>query len=221
MKIRFRHLIFIAMGFYSLTLLTIEANTSQDYVRQYFTDISGNVRFYAVNTTLSAFLLWSTALLFACSLAVVRGMGDNQKEKLFFISQMIIFFYMGMDDRFQIHDDPILMETIGPQKGNFTLIAVGIMEIFFLVKYGQILTQKWVIQRPLLLASIFFLIMFIIDVTEPKNMPLRLSFEDLFKTWANFFFFLFAWGIFLEKLDSLKAYYSNIAENKEKYLVPK
>ena len=44
-------------------LVAIELQTSQDYVRQYFTDIRGDVFLYAVNTTLSTFLLAATALL--------------------------------------------------------------------------------------------------------------------------------------------------------------
>ena len=54
---------------YSLALVGIEWCTSQDYVRNFVCDIDGPVPFYAVNTTLSVFLLWATALLFAICLA--------------------------------------------------------------------------------------------------------------------------------------------------------
>ena len=60
-------LLTLVMG-YTAVLLSLEYRFGQEYVLHYFTDILGPVRFYAVNTTLSAFLLWTIALIFlACS----------------------------------------------------------------------------------------------------------------------------------------------------------
>ena len=61
---RSRLLLFILLAVYSVVLIVIEWQTSQPYVRQFFTDIKGDVFFYAINTTFSVFLLWATALLF-------------------------------------------------------------------------------------------------------------------------------------------------------------
>ena len=58
---------------YTGALLSIEYRFGQDYVRNYFTDIKGPVRFYAVNTTLSAFLLWAIALLFFLCLRLAKA----------------------------------------------------------------------------------------------------------------------------------------------------
>jgi hypothetical protein len=204
MNKQFRNLIFLTLGIYSIVLLAVEANTSQDYVRQYFTDITGDVRFYAVNTTLSSFLLFATSLIFAICLTFIRREPNNQREYTFYISQIAVFFYLGFDDRFQIHDDLFLMEFLGHKVTHSFLLAVGMAEIYFLWFYGRLLEQKWDVQRPLLIGVILFGLMFLVDVFEPPKMPLRLSIEDLLKTWANVFFFLFAWAIFTQKLVILK-----------------
>ncbi|MCP4210963.1 MAG: hypothetical protein GY764_05730, partial [Halieaceae bacterium] len=52
---------------YSLVMLAIEANTSQAFVRNYFSDIEGEAPFYGINTSISVFFLWATALLFVIS----------------------------------------------------------------------------------------------------------------------------------------------------------
>ena len=54
----------LVLVIYSVVLLAIEWNHSQEFVRNYFTDIVGPDRFYAINTTLCVFLLGGTALLF-------------------------------------------------------------------------------------------------------------------------------------------------------------
>ena len=42
-------------------------------------------------------------------------------------------------------------------------------------------------------ASVLFGVMMFADACLPHDMAMRLSIEDLAKTWATFFFFLFAW----------------------------
>ena len=67
---------------YTAALLSIEYRFGQAYVRNYFTDITGPVRFYAVNTTFSAFLLWAIALIFfACMLLAEAD--ETQTPSLF------------------------------------------------------------------------------------------------------------------------------------------
>ena len=88
------------MVVYSLVLVTIELETSQAHVRHYFTDIEGPVRLYAINTTLSTFLLWASALIFCVVLRMIGGAPGHHKERLFCISQVVVFGYLGADDRF-------------------------------------------------------------------------------------------------------------------------
>ncbi len=77
------------LAVYSVVLIGVELNTSQDYVRNFFTDIDGPVPFYAVNTTLSVFFLWATALVFAICVACTHGLPDMDRIHWFFISQVL------------------------------------------------------------------------------------------------------------------------------------
>jgi hypothetical protein len=184
---------------YSLTLIITQVNTSEDYVRQYFTDIKGDVAFYAVNTSISAFLLAATGLVFVLCIPIM-----NEKtlasERIFIYTQIFVFFYLAIDDRFQIHDAKGL-----PFRGEYLFLLVGFIEGVVLLFYAKILEQDWKIKRPLFVAAVLFCIMFVIDIYGDKmHLYLRLSFEDLCKTWANVFFFLFSYQVFLEKLNALK-----------------
>ncbi|EDN67522.1 membrane protein [Beggiatoa sp. PS] len=67
-----RIFLWLLVAAYSIGLLLIEWQTSQLYVRQFVTDIQGDVFFYAINTTVSVFLLWATALLFGLCLFCFR-----------------------------------------------------------------------------------------------------------------------------------------------------
>jgi hypothetical protein len=193
------------LAVYSITLLVTQALTSEKFVRPYFDDIVGKVAFYGVNTSLSAFFLVATALTFFLSLSLIKD--NNKDEKIFYMSQIVIFLYLAIDDRFQIHDSEWVMSI--PFLGNLLFPIVGVVNLYFLWKYGKILEKDRRILKPLLIASILFAIMFTIDVFGPKvNMYLRLSLEDLSKTWANVFFFLFAYNIFQSKVALL--------QNKEK-----
>ena len=90
----------ILLALYSAALIVVELRTSQDFVRNYFTDIEGPVPFFAVNTTISVFLLWSTALMFVVCLATIDGVSNETRIRWFFISQVVVFAYLGFDDRF-------------------------------------------------------------------------------------------------------------------------
>jgi hypothetical protein len=186
---------------YSLTIIFIEWRTDQDYVRNYVADISGPVRFYAVNTTLSAFLLWSTALVFALNTQFLgRGTADA-KMRLFYISQFCVFCYLGVDERFMLH------EWLGGQLGvndAWLLLTLGLAEIGLLAFLGELKLRALAIRAPLLMGAVFFSIMVVIDGVFPEKMRLRLSFEDLAKTWGSFSLFLFSVQIFYSHVSAFK-----------------
>ncbi len=189
------------MGIYSILLVGIELLHQQDYVRNYFTDISGPVRFYAVNTTLSVFLLWSTALLFAVSVTLTDSSPLHRRTRAFYLSQILIFAYLGLDDRFMIH------EWLGVRlkiNDALILLGVGLLEIALLFFWGDIRKRSRSIQVNLFLAATFFAVMTGIDALLPSRMMLRLSLEDLAKTWANLFLFFFAWEICQHHIVILK-----------------
>jgi hypothetical protein len=188
----------MALTFYSTTLFYIEGHTSQDYVRNFFTDIQGPVFFYAINTTLSVFLLWSTALVFAVCLLCIEPL-KAPREKLFYLSQIGIFVYLGFDDRFMIHEH--LSHWV---KEIFILPSVGLLEIYFLVTFGQLNKQPRSALFYLFMGAIFTGIMFVIDFTMPSRQVLRLSAEDLSKSWGDFCLFLFAWEILKYKIEQLR-----------------
>lgn len=190
---RFFWFLIAMLFFYSIGLGLIELLLGQGAVRHFFTDITSpknpSVMFYAINTTLTVFLLWATALLFIIRCVVDSGV--LKKERFFFVSQSVIFFVLGVDDRFLIH------EQIGQKTGiedAFILLAIGVMELGFLFTLGRELLRKPAILFPLLFGGGFFFIMVVIDAFVPSRTPLRLSAEDLTKLWACFCLFLYGWN---------------------------
>jgi hypothetical protein len=175
---------------YSVVLVGIELRTSQDYVRNFFTDIDGPVPFYAVNTTLSVLLLWSTGLLMLFAAAFLRGVRAAARIRMFYMSQAPIFALLGFDDRFLLH------ERLGFRLNvpdHYVLLVwaaaeVGLLALFFRPK------DFTRVELGTFAAAVgLFGVMLAIDALAPERMVLRLSLEDLAKTWSAALFFLFAW----------------------------
>jgi hypothetical protein len=227
-----RIFLLLLVAVYSIALLLIEWQTSQTYIRQFVTDIQGDVFFYAINTTFSVFLLWATALLFGLCLFCLREQEQKINSKgpppnslpqgttaagisisnllskiqqrqdyFFYLSQILLFTYLGFDERFLIH------ETIGLWLGRndaYLLLGLGFVEIGLLIWLGN-LTQKPKKARYFLYsAAIFFGIMVVIDALFPSKMVLRLSLEELTKLWADICLFLFAWEILIHQIRQLE-----------------
>ena len=202
-----RILLFLLIAVYSIALLVIEWQTSQDVVRQFVTDIEGDVPFYAINTTLSVFLLWATALIFGVCLLCIDKV-KQQRDYLFYLSQVIMFAYLGFDDRFLIH------ETVGLWLGRndaYLVLGLGLVEVGLLVWLGNLRQKPPAARYFLYAAAIFFAIMVVIDAKFPPQMVLRLSFEELTKLWAGICLTLFAWEILLQHIYQLKT--KNVAFN--------
>ena len=194
----FALLLFASLGIYSVALIGIELFTSQDYVRHYVSDVEGPVRFYAVNTTLSVFLLWATALLFGVGLWCAAGANQSLRTRMFLVTQIAVFAWLGLDDRFRIH------EYIGEHLGigdHYVLLLVGFVEIVCLIALGWDI----VFQRRVLIwlgaASLFFMVMLVFDAAVPHDALLRLSVEDVAKTWAAMCFCLFAWNVLSQEIQ--------------------
>ncbi|MFK5971343.1 MAG: hypothetical protein QM487_14665 [Candidatus Marithrix sp.] len=189
--------IFLLIALYSVILLLVEWQTSQSFIRQFFTDIGQyEITGYAVNTTLSVFLLWATALLFVISLSCVE---KRTVEYWFFVSQIIMFVYLGCDERFLIH------ESIGKFLGRndaYLLLGLGLVEVGLLTWLGNLQQKTQLARKLLYTAAVLFFIMVVIDAKFPKNMVLRLSLEELTKLWADICLFLFAWEIMQQKIGN-------------------
>ena len=177
---------------YSSVLITIEWNTSQDYVRNYFCDIDGPVKFYAINTTLSVFLLWSTALMFIVCFAVLKDSPKTGRLRWFCLSQAAVFAFLGFDDRFAFHESAAWRLGIGD---HFVLLAVAVAEVAFLLLLGGAVIFRRPAGTYLAVATVLFVVMIFIDACVPHDLVLRLTFEDLAKTWSALCFFLFSWEI--------------------------
>jgi hypothetical protein len=120
---------------YSIALLYAELKFSQDYVRNYFTDITGPVRFYAINTTISIFLLWGTALIFAISTLCIDEEDDGNKARIFYTSQVLLFSYLGLDDRFMLHE---WLASAARINDALIIFGLGILEIGLLIYFGDL-----------------------------------------------------------------------------------
>jgi len=176
------------LSMYTVGLLLLEWETSQQDVRLLFTDIGGDTPLYGLNTTVCVGLLWGAGLLFGVmGLTSPRAAG---LQRAFGFSQAMVFIYLAMDERFQLH------ERIGRRLGvedAFVLGAIGLLEIALLWRPGEILSRG---RRQVCLmaaAGAAFGAMVFVDAALPSSMTLRLSAEDLLKTWACALIFLFAW----------------------------
>ncbi len=198
---RLRLAALILMAVYSLTLVVLELKTSQDHVRHYFTDIEGPVRLFAINTTLSTFLLWACALIFAVALRVIQGRPGQGRERWFCASQIAIFGYLGADDRFLLHER---LSDVVPLHDTLILVLVGVGEVVALALWGDLAGRSRRARLYLCLAAVLFMVMAAIDAFAPSELTLRLSFEDLSKVWATLFLFLFAWEVLDAHLAELK-----------------
>ena len=193
--------VLVILGVYTATLVGIEASTSHDYVRQFFTDIEGDVPFYAINTTLSVSLQWAAALLFVVCASTLGEGRENRERWWFYATQAAILAYTGFDDQFLVHEKVSWRLGIGGQDF-WLLVPVASAEVILLATLGRRILppEAW---RHLAAAGVLFAVMMVIDVVAPSRMVLRLSLEDLSKTWAAFFLFRYGWMALSARLGTL------------------
>ena len=189
-----------ALIIYSAILLWIEGTTSQEYVRRYFTDIgqpakhgffaapTGDTVFYAVNTSLSSFLLGAAAILMFFAAAAPRDRWSRRDS--LYAGQGAIFLWLSLDDRFMFH------EHLGAALGIPSTVILATTLLINLALYAALARPADFNRRMLFLlicAGAAFAFMMLCDLVLPHEMYLRLSLEDLAKTWAGFAFLSFAW----------------------------
>jgi hypothetical protein len=154
---------------------------------------------FGINTTLSAVLLWGVAIVSLLSLLFLRTGGVESRARMFFLAQIGIFTYLGLDERFMLH------ERLGGRlqvEDTWILVAVGLVEVAVLWFLGDLKQRSVRARAYLLVAGVLFCLMAFIDAFLPSVLPLRLSFEDLTKMWSSAFLFLFAFQIFAERTAS-------------------
>ncbi|MFO8129536.1 MAG: hypothetical protein R6T99_06505 [Bacteroidales bacterium] len=200
---KFWWLLFGLLILYTLGILVLSVINFDGWVIPLYREIRGPSYFFALNTTLTMFFLWGSALLFIVN-AMVESMLQNRTRKIvFYVSQAIIFFYMGFDDRFILHEKIGAVLSIDDA---FVIIIFGIIEMLILVFYEKIQKQPLSRWKYLLMAGIGFAIMAIADI---KFIPLeayginRTLLEDIPKTWAAFFLMLYPVDILLNRIRKL------------------
>jgi hypothetical protein len=187
---RTRTWVFLLLAVYSAALVVVEWNHGRPGVRPYFSDIVGQVAFHGVNTTLSASMLWATALVFAMLRRLDRV---SPRRRAFYTSQALMFCYVGIDERFMIHEWFDFETGIND---TYLFAVIGLLEIGFLIFLGDLprmpaAPRRWLVGAALLYGTSAFL-----DMIEPEGLRVRLALEDLPKTWGGVCLFLFAWGLF-------------------------
>jgi hypothetical protein len=200
-------LFFSGLTVYTLAVAAVEFFVSQRAARYFLTDMIsnspefGHLPFFAVNTSLSVFFLWAGAVLFLMAWRSLTPEEYGGKEELFLVSQLLIFFSLGADDRFLIHEG--LSDTLEFKDWIFFGI-LGALEAYCLLVPGRLFQRGFKALCDIFIAGSFFGLMMLADVILPHNMVLRLSIEDLAKLWSAVFLFKFAWDTCTEKIDSLK-----------------
>jgi hypothetical protein len=204
---KIRKLAFAALMLYTLAIASVEWFVSSRAARYFLTDVIStcpdysHLPLYAVNTSLSVFFLWAGAVLFLMAWRCLKPVDICGREEIFLVSQMLIFFYLGCDDRFLIHEG--LSDQLGFKDWMF-FGAMGSLEAFFLLYYGRVFSRSRKVLIDIVLAGFFFGIMFGVDVVVPYNIKMHLSIEDLAKLWSTVFLFKFAWDTCSEKIEMLK-----------------
>ncbi|WP_269526101.1 hypothetical protein [Coraliomargarita parva] len=186
----------LLLALYSTILLLTEYKFGQDTVRIFFGDLPGAGRFHYFNTSLCYLLFCGTGLLFLVA-ASFQPDDAGPRQGTFLFSQVIIFGYLGLDDRYVLH------EQIGTAIGIddvFVLLVLGGMELTLLLTAGRTFLRSKMTLACLGLAGGFFALMAFCDGALPLDMPMRLSMEDLSKTWSAFFLFLYGWTVLKQVL---------------------
>jgi hypothetical protein len=192
---------------YTLIVAATEFFGSQRAARHFLTDVVspcpefGHLPLYASNTSFSVFLFWAGAVLFLVARSCLKPPERGGREEIFLVSQALIFFFLGFDDRFMMHEG--LSDTIGFKDWLFFGI-LGALEGFCLLVPGRLFQRGGKALLNIVLAGGFFGLMMFADVILPHDMFMRLSIEDLAKLWSAVFLFKFAWDICAEKIDALK-----------------
>jgi hypothetical protein len=202
-----RRILFTALTVYTLAVAAVEFFVSPRVARYFLTDIVStcpdysHLPLFAINTSLSVFFLWTGAVLFLMAWRCLKPEETGGREELFLVSQTIIFFYLGCDDRFLIHEG--LSDQLGFKDWIFFGLLGG-LEAGALLGLGRIFCRDRKALLDIVLAGGFFSIMLATDVVLPYGFPMRLSIEDLSKLWSAFFLFKFAWDTCAEKIERLK-----------------
>jgi hypothetical protein len=191
---------------YTALLLGSEIRYSEDYVRNYLEDIKGEVpfgpvTFFGINTTLSHCIIWGIALIFVVSGALVAGEEGQGKKTIFYASQALMFFYLGLDERFRFHEE---LGVLLHREDAAILLTVGIVEGLLLIVLGDLHRMRVRALVFLVLGGAFFGLMTLADAYVPMPKWGHITIEDLSKLWGGIFLLLFALDLCVGHITDLK-----------------
>ena len=199
-------LFFVGLLVYSACLLSLDLQHGQYAVRGYFSDIVTATNFpvfcdtlFGINTSISVLLLGGCALLYLVCIGSPSSKPTGWKSTLFLWSQVVFFLYVAADERLRIHE---WLGGFFEVEDAFILLALGVLETFFIVYFGDVMRQSWQTKIYLLIACLFFGLMVFVDAFIHSDMLGRLAVEDLSKLWAVVFLFVYAWCCAMERLSS-------------------
>ena len=181
---------FAALAAYSAVLLAIEATTSQDFVRHYFSDIDGGRPFFAINTSLSMLLLVGGAVLLAFAATLQKS--APAMAKCFLLSQTGMLCFLAFDDRFQLHE--ALAYRIGIAD-HFIMAGWAAMEVGLILALARLDRISFQSFAFVFAGGCCFVVMMLFDAVMPHDLFMRLSIEDLAKSWAAALFFAASWSL--------------------------
>lgn len=187
----------ILLGLYSVSLLFVDLRLGQEFVRGYFSDIVIGAdyplpyrAFYGINTSLTVFLLAGIALLFSVCVGMGRNGGSLERRPGFEWAQIFFFIYLAFDERLLVHEKAGSLLGI---EDALLIGGLGVVELLLLFWLGDVLRQPRRVKKWLLPAAVCFALMVCIDGFFPSGMRGRLAAEDLSKTWAAAFLWVYAW----------------------------
>jgi hypothetical protein len=159
-------------------------------VRPFFSDIEDVSPLFGINTSLSSFLLAACALVLLFG-ASVTASPELRAHRRFALSQAAVFGFLAADDRFQVHER--IAWWIG-LPDHFVMLAWASVEVACLALFLRPGVASRSAMKYFAVGVGLFGVMFLIDAAMPGPAFLRLSFEDLTKSWAAAMFLGFGWS---------------------------
>ena len=202
-----RFLVFSLLIIYSITLTATEIFSANDLASGLFSSISKTdgptiwEHFYAVNTTISVFLYWSVALIFAICMLFGEQEQGLTRERYFYLTQVLIFTLLGISYRFMLHKMLAAWLQFDP---GWLIIALVFLEFILVVNYVSFYQSQDI--RLLYPAFGFWLLTATLETLGLAKFTGHLSLANLSRTWSGIFFFCFAWRILYSKIVVMKSH---------------
>jgi len=154
-----------------------------------------------INTTLCLFLAWGTALIHAIGLMTASA-EERGAERWFFVSQVVVFGYLGAYDRFLLGASSASLLGGG---ADAVLLALVVVEMALLLTLGRVTRRPADQQRKVGGAAALFGLLLPIGLGVARPAPFVASVAGLAKTWALAWLFLFAWDMCTRRIERLRA----------------